>query len=62
MVLLDIKYKGIFNKKLVVMNFSYGKEKLTLKKVFEIAAGKRKGILIPAVIEGYKKAMPLYNK
>ena len=56
MVLLDIKYKGIFNKKLVVMNFSYGKEKLTLKKVFEIAAGKRKGILIPAVIEGVQKS------
>ncbi|MDA9360460.1 aromatic amino acid ammonia-lyase, partial [Flavobacteriaceae bacterium] len=38
------------------MNFSYGKEKLTLKKVFEIAAGKRKGVLIPAVIEGVQKS------
>ena len=38
------------------MNFSYGKEKLTLKKVFEIAQGKRKGILIPAVIEDVQKS------
>ncbi|MDB9899559.1 histidine ammonia-lyase [Flavobacteriaceae bacterium] len=38
------------------MNFSYGKEKLTLKKVFEIAQGKRKGILIPEVIEGIQKS------
>jgi len=38
------------------MNFSYGKEKLTLKKVFEIAQGKRKGILIPEVVEGIQKS------
>ncbi|MDB9836332.1 aromatic amino acid ammonia-lyase, partial [Flavobacteriaceae bacterium] len=38
------------------MNFSYGKEKLTLKNVFEIAQGKRKGILIPEVIEGIQKS------
>ena len=38
------------------MNFSYGEEKLTLKKVFEIAQGKRKGILIPEVVEGIQKS------
>ena len=38
------------------MNFSYGKEKLTLKRVFEIAQGKRKGILIPEIIERIQKS------
>jgi len=38
------------------MNFSFGEEKLTLKKVFEIAQGKRKGILIPEVVEGIQKS------
>ncbi|MDB4015587.1 histidine ammonia-lyase [Flavobacteriaceae bacterium] len=38
------------------MNFSYGKEKLTLRKVFEITQGKRKGILIPEVVEGIHKS------
>ena len=44
------------------MNFSYGKEKLTLKKVFEIAQGKRKGILIPEVIQGVQKSSAIVQQ
>ena len=51
-----VNIRVILIPKRVLMNFSYGKEKLTLKKVFEIAQGKRKGILIPEVIEGVQKS------
>ena len=37
------------------MNFNYGSDKLTLKKVTQLAQGLRRGFLLPEVISGIHK-------
>ncbi len=38
------------------MNFNFGLEKLTLKKVMQLAEGTRAGILLPEVIARIQKS------
>jgi len=48
--------------KLPIMNFSYGKEKLTLKKVFGLAQQKFKGVLTEQVISDVQKSNKIVKK
>ena len=57
-----LNIRVFLGKQLQIMNFSYGKEKLTLKKVFGLAQGKFKGVLTEEVITDVQNSNAIVQK